>query len=523
MTVTVLGDFAVHSDPYNRELLPLQLWKTTITMAAATGSFSPSSKIAGSPVAVWIDPITLTAGATIKGWCTTDAFETTGPDYFVDYTAPNPAVETRTALAKRTLVSGTVEIDVASATTADSFVLYVWVDPSAATDVVTNAIREDSAHTSTDYGTMALAVRNDTPTTLAGTTGDYAPLQVDANGSLKTRSVPYPVSPVMTLYTPVTTAYVKVTPNAADLDMLIAPQVTTETLQIASLVTHKIVEATSIAAADPDDLPKSITAADEMYGEINTHIASLTYHVAAGTAFIEGHKVSDETNLSTADNMADLATGYTLYAELKLDLTAHAASAVIHNAAVAVAPTLPATPNSESLLVAATNATRLAMIAHFGSVVAHSPADVENVRLVTALAADAVNTAGCLTNLNAIKACYNSHCGVGDVVHADLPAVIVSANAIHAALLAHFADATVAHGGRADAVALAAQTLGVAATNLATAYALLHVSKDAYNAHGQVCDGGIYFSVGAAVMPCHWPCLGSFFCKTNVSAHSFTT
>lgn len=43
---------------------------------------------------------------------------------------------------------------------------------------------EDTAHTSGDAGVMSLAVRNDTLAALAGTDGDYAPLQVDADGAL---------------------------------------------------------------------------------------------------------------------------------------------------------------------------------------------------------------------------------------------------------------------------------------------------------------------------------------------------
>ena len=43
---------------------------------------------------------------------------------------------------------------------------------------------EDAAHTTGDLGLMPLAVRNDTLAALAGTDGDYAPLQVDASGGL---------------------------------------------------------------------------------------------------------------------------------------------------------------------------------------------------------------------------------------------------------------------------------------------------------------------------------------------------
>ena len=51
-------------------------------------------------------------------------------------------------------------------------------------DVSTYA--EDTAHSSGDYGQMALAVRKDAEGSLCGTDGDYAPLQVDALGRLRT-------------------------------------------------------------------------------------------------------------------------------------------------------------------------------------------------------------------------------------------------------------------------------------------------------------------------------------------------
>lgn len=44
---------------------------------------------------------------------------------------------------------------------------------------------EDSAHTSTDLGVQILAVRRDANTTLVSADGDYSPIQVDANGSVK--------------------------------------------------------------------------------------------------------------------------------------------------------------------------------------------------------------------------------------------------------------------------------------------------------------------------------------------------
>lgn len=44
--------------------------------------------------------------------------------------------------------------------------------------------KEDEVHVTGDRGMIAMAVRNDTIAALAGTDGDYAPLQVDANGNL---------------------------------------------------------------------------------------------------------------------------------------------------------------------------------------------------------------------------------------------------------------------------------------------------------------------------------------------------
>jgi len=44
---------------------------------------------------------------------------------------------------------------------------------------------EDTAHTSGDFGAMALAVRNDSEGSLVDTDGDYAPLQVDSLGRLR--------------------------------------------------------------------------------------------------------------------------------------------------------------------------------------------------------------------------------------------------------------------------------------------------------------------------------------------------
>ena len=48
---------------------------------------------------------------------------------------------------------------------------------------------EDAAHTTGNVGVMALAVRNDADTALAGTTGDYIPFGTDAVGRLQVNSI----------------------------------------------------------------------------------------------------------------------------------------------------------------------------------------------------------------------------------------------------------------------------------------------------------------------------------------------
>lgn len=55
--------------------------------------------------------------------------------------------------------------------------------------IIAGRFLEDSAHSSGDPGIHMLAVRNDANSTLVDTDGDYAPLQVDADGRLKVATV----------------------------------------------------------------------------------------------------------------------------------------------------------------------------------------------------------------------------------------------------------------------------------------------------------------------------------------------
>lgn len=68
---------------------------------------------------------------------------------------------------------------------AGTFATQVDGDALTALQLIDNiVVVEDAQHGSGDSGVMALAVRNDTLAALAGTDGDYAPLQVNATGAL---------------------------------------------------------------------------------------------------------------------------------------------------------------------------------------------------------------------------------------------------------------------------------------------------------------------------------------------------
>jgi hypothetical protein len=209
--------------------------------------------------------------------------------------------------------------------------------------------------------------------------------------------LPFPTAPTMTLYSPATTAYVKVAPAADTKLMTVAPTVTTETLQYASILTHKIADVTTIAATNPAVTEaNSYALSIELADDFATHMVSLAYHVVADTALTTTNATSEAT-------------------------------------------------------------------------------------------------------------------------------LIAEVTAIRAAMLAHLASTTI-HGGRADAVNLAlvaATTVPIA--NAAAAIVVENILATAYLAHLAITDGGIYLTHGAAWMPLHWPCSGAFFCKTNVSAHTFAT
>jgi hypothetical protein len=88
------------------------------------------------------------------------------------------------AVQNNTLAALATDGDYAPLQVNSSGALYVDIG-SAGVDVTTNyEYAEDSAHADTDIGAFVLGVRNDTLSALAGTSGDYAPLQVNSSGAI---------------------------------------------------------------------------------------------------------------------------------------------------------------------------------------------------------------------------------------------------------------------------------------------------------------------------------------------------
>lgn len=82
-------------------------------------------------------------------------------------------------------ISGTVTVGSHAVTNAGTFVVQVDGAALTALQLIDNLVlAEDAVHGSGDPGVQLLAVRKDTAAALAGADGDYAPLEVDANGCL---------------------------------------------------------------------------------------------------------------------------------------------------------------------------------------------------------------------------------------------------------------------------------------------------------------------------------------------------
>ena len=124
----------------------MRVWDVTLTAAtgATTATGTSDDAFSGIVRKVEIDPGTLTASATLKGYEANTPLATGTRDHFVDYTVPSPAVELvlyPMVAAKEKdgtaadptqslsyVVCDNLKLDLASATAADSVRVRVYVE-----------------------------------------------------------------------------------------------------------------------------------------------------------------------------------------------------------------------------------------------------------------------------------------------------------------------------------------------------------------------------------------------------------
>jgi hypothetical protein len=141
-----------------------------------------------------------------------------------------------------------------------------------AADFATGALRvaqkavyvEDDPHASTDVGQFVLAVRNDTPSALTSTNGDYSPIAVDQFGRILT--APLPAS----------------TNNIGDVDVASLPNAATATLSnVATSTSSAQLLALNTSRKGAVIYNDSLAALYVKFGTSATS-SSFTYYLAAG-------------------------------------------------------------------------------------------------------------------------------------------------------------------------------------------------------------------------------------------------
>jgi hypothetical protein len=145
------------------------------TCAALTTEVDPTSKPALQQVMEGNDVSTPAEKAAAIGELLSNG------EYVVDYR--KGMVWAKKATTAATMTSTSYKITSATATTSSAVTSVI-----PGTGATNLGKAEDAAHTTGDTGVMLLAVRNDSGSALAGTTGDYIPLTTDANGNLRIAS-----------------------------------------------------------------------------------------------------------------------------------------------------------------------------------------------------------------------------------------------------------------------------------------------------------------------------------------------
>jgi hypothetical protein len=194
---------AIHTSG-NRGVVSLAVRRDTLAGTASDGDYITLStdadgrlytttEVTGS-VAVtgtfWqaTQPVSIASTLTVTGTGGTFPVTDSGGTLTVDAPVGTPVF---VRLSDGTNAIATLPVSLASVpshavTNAGTFVVQENGGALTALQLIDNIVlAEDAAHVTGDAGIQSLAVRNDSDTSLAGTTGDYTPLQVDSNGYLK--------------------------------------------------------------------------------------------------------------------------------------------------------------------------------------------------------------------------------------------------------------------------------------------------------------------------------------------------
>lgn len=199
--------------------------------------------------------------------------------------------------------------------------------------------------------------------------------------------------------------------DAAELAKLINADYSVSTAGTSVAATDKLTITTdegehTIVAAAAADYPAGKYGLNETAG---TELASIVLAINHRDTITIGR---DTTTLAATAPAASEEQDYALVNEQVLDHNTHTALTTVHK--VATAAIAPDSATSEATLVAAANALRTALIAHYASTTAHNAADATNGATVVATTA-ATDAASARTLINALVAPMAAHIATAKV------------------------------------------------------------------------------------------------------------
>jgi hypothetical protein len=116
----------------SRTEYPIQKVTQTVTVGAAAGTLDTECALSGVVTQAYLIPgAALTISGSIKVYPKNTGLTTT--PYPVNYTVPNPAIQTTAALAARIRVCDTLTLSWSGLTAGDTFTIIYFVDPNADT------------------------------------------------------------------------------------------------------------------------------------------------------------------------------------------------------------------------------------------------------------------------------------------------------------------------------------------------------------------------------------------------------